>query len=78
MDLADGLVRYTSIGSTYNTFKNPALAIRPPCNGDGDEATLLNGVEPKQRFRPAYELTDGSLERSGRGSFADFVPEATI
>jgi len=59
---------YTSIGSTYNTFKNPALAIQPLCGGRGDEATPLNGVKPKQRYRPACELVDGTLERSGRGS----------
>jgi len=59
---------YTSIGSTYNTFKNPALAIQPLCGVRGDEAMPLNGVEPKQRYRPAYELLDGTLERSGRGS----------
>lgn len=42
--------------------------IQPLCGGCGDEATPLNGVEPKQRYRPAYELIDGTLERSGRGS----------
>jgi len=57
---------YTSIGSTYNTFKNPALATQSICDGDG--ATCLNGVQPKLRYRPAYELVDGALERSGRGS----------
>jgi len=57
---------YTSIGSTYNTFKNPALAIQSI--SDGDETACLNGVQPKLKYRPAYELADGALERSGRGS----------
>ena len=65
MDLADSPARYTSIGSTYNTFQNPALAIKPSCNGRGEESTPPNGDEPK--YRPAYELVDGTLERSGRG-----------
>lgn len=56
---------YTSIGSTYNTFRNPALAIKTTCNGD--EATPINGVQAKQEYRPAYELVDGALERAGRG-----------
>jgi FAD synthetase len=67
-ELTEGSLRYTSIGSTYNTFKNPALMIQPRCGGHGDEATPLDGIEPKQRYRPAYELIDGTLERSGRGS----------
>ncbi|KZT22951.1 adenine nucleotide alpha hydrolases-like protein [Neolentinus lepideus HHB14362 ss-1] len=130
---------YTSIGSTYNTFPNPALKIQPSCatlpngsttpfpNGTGvstrrslpehaalvtlssDPATtcfpdngelitvsvdpsatcfddscsgcgdgpVVNGnavlgdgsasTETQVRYRPAYELVDGSLERAGRG-----------
>ncbi|KDQ12530.1 hypothetical protein BOTBODRAFT_189237 [Botryobasidium botryosum FD-172 SS1] len=41
---------YTSLGSTYNTFPNPAL----------QDPSLPSG------YRPAYELIDGSLERAGR------------
>jgi len=59
---------YTSIGSTYNTFQNPALATQPPCNGRGEETASLNGIEPKKGYRPAHELVDGTLERLGRGS----------
>ncbi|KAG8678606.1 3'-phosphoadenosine 5'-phosphosulfate sulfotransferase, partial [Ceratobasidium sp. 394] len=47
---------YTSLGSTYNTFKNPALQILKP------------GLAP--RWLPAYALEDGTLERAGRGNGA--------
>jgi hypothetical protein len=67
-DLTDSSARYTSIGSTYNTFQNPALATQPPCNGRGEETASLNGIEPKKGYRPAHELVDGTLERLGRGS----------
>jgi len=111
---------YTSLGSTYNTHRNPALRIRPSCTSSMTQETLsatsisrsklnANGhahnpdlvippvdsertspsqsetsslrglstelepglvvdVEEEERFRPAYELTDGDLERAGRGS----------
>ncbi|EUC61386.1 phosphoadenosine phosphosulfate reductase family protein [Rhizoctonia solani AG-3 Rhs1AP] len=45
---------YTSLGSTYNTFKNPALQI----SSTGSPPT----------WKPAYALEDGSLERAGRGN----------
>ncbi|CAE6489461.1 unnamed protein product [Rhizoctonia solani] len=44
---------YTSLGSTYNTFKNPALQVSSP------------GLPPT--WKPAYALEDGNLERAGRG-----------
>ncbi|KDN47613.1 hypothetical protein RSAG8_03403, partial [Rhizoctonia solani AG-8 WAC10335] len=47
---------YTSLGSTYNTFKNPALQVLTP------------GLPPT--WKPAYALEDGSLERAGRGNGA--------
>jgi FAD synthetase len=43
---------YTSLGSTFNTFRNPAL----------QDGSSLTG------WKPAYELTDESLERAGRGT----------
>ncbi|KNZ75389.1 FAD synthase [Termitomyces sp. J132] len=51
---------YTSLGSTFNTFPNPALLI---------ESTVTKNeiLSPEPRYRPAYELQDGNLERSGRG-----------
>ncbi|PPQ77947.1 hypothetical protein CVT25_015422 [Psilocybe cyanescens] len=118
---------YTSLGSTFNTFPNPALLVSqsqpspsidapltassiltpsttlseslPTAPQKGEESrsptdnlslspptaathTLLNGSHsptpslslsgestPKPlRYRPAYELQDGNLERSGRGA----------
>ena len=44
---------YTSLGDRANTKQNPHLEIV-------DENTLT------QRYRPAYELTDDHVERSGR------------
>lgn len=106
---ADDIVRYTSLGSTYNTFKNPALLIpayetsapshAPTAdtvpgaikkgthglNGHAARATPPSRLptsrhdsytgtgspvlitEAEKRYRPAYELLDGSLERAGRG-----------
>lgn len=43
---------YTSLGGKNNTFPNEALKV---INPDGTEVYL-----------PAYELSDGSLERHGR------------
>ncbi|KAH9830626.1 uncharacterized protein C8Q71DRAFT_885996, partial [Rhodofomes roseus] len=122
---------YTSLGSTYNTFRNPALLIQPACgtcsvhsvyssetskdgdpqnacyhnagtdfshstitstvingrgNGHADSLPdagrleVVNGVPDMHcladddicrcRYRPAYELVDGTLERAGRGGGA--------
>ncbi|KAG9441680.1 hypothetical protein H6P81_017534 [Aristolochia fimbriata] len=44
---------YTSIGSIYDTVPNALLSI-------GDSSTI------KEKFRPAYLLADGRLERAGR------------
>jgi len=96
--------RYTSLGSTYNTFPNPALLIpssslptqvskandipkieagstwdstlsplaRDDSTGicsEDNEMTQENDKQKsgKSKYRPAYELMDGSLERCGRG-----------
>lgn len=48
---------YTSLGSTYDTYPNPALKVET----DGDDPV-------RAMFKPAYELQDGSLERCGRAS----------
>lgn len=45
--------RYTSLGSTYNTFPNPLLRAT-------DDASVLGG------WRPAWELKDPLQERAGR------------
>jgi len=47
---------YTSLGSTYNTYPNPALKVETEADNHG------------AMFKPAYELQDGSLERCGRVS----------
>ncbi|KIY62620.1 adenine nucleotide alpha hydrolases-like protein [Cylindrobasidium torrendii FP15055 ss-10] len=46
---------YTSLGSTHNTYPNPALL----CIAEKDSS-------PK--YSPAFKLKDGNLERCGRGS----------
>jgi len=46
---------YTSLGSVYNTFRNPALRIEAI---DGSPCT----------WKPAYDLHDDALERAGRGA----------
>jgi FAD synthetase len=46
---------YTSLGNKRNTCPNPNLAI----SADDLENT---------KFKPAYQLEDGSLERAGRGA----------
>ena len=43
---------YTSIGNTTNTISNPNLKDK--------------GADGKVVYKPAYDLTDGSLERAGR------------
>ncbi|KAI3603106.1 fad synthetase [Moniliophthora roreri] len=112
---------YTSLGSTYNTFPNPALLIPSSNNPESQEptpspilpttrsspstesrspgvlspTTVLSDLtsttharrdgtapspvaefvtapseasqQPLQRYRPAYELKEGNLERAGRG-----------
>lgn len=45
--------RYTSLGSTYNTFPNPLLKAT-------DDPTIFGG------WRPAWELKDETTERAGR------------
>lgn len=47
---------YTSLGSTFNTLPNPELRINT-----GEEEERGEG-----RWKPAYMLQDGSLERAGR------------
>ncbi|KAL3531982.1 hypothetical protein ACH5RR_005503, partial [Cinchona calisaya] len=44
---------YTSIGSIHDTIPNGSLCIRDSSNSEG-------------RFRPAYLLADGRMERAGR------------
>jgi len=56
---------YTSLGSTYNTYPNPALRV------EADSSDSRSAV-----FKPAYELKDGSLERCGRVTVSQPPPSA--
>lgn len=56
---------YTSIGSIYDTVPNPLL-----CTTDS-----LSNTE---KFKPAYLLSDGRLERAGRAKKRNQVSEACI
>lgn len=90
--VSDSPPRYTSLGSTFNTYRNPALLIQPLCTtvsdtpdgpppSSSDPSMLLTSEPPvelspeteaeqdeQERYRPAYELVDGTLEREGRRS----------
>ena len=46
------LCRYTSIGSIHDTVPNALLSV--------------NYTSSKEKFKPAYLLSDGRLERAGR------------
>ncbi|CDU25511.1 related to FAD1-flavin adenine dinucleotide synthetase [Sporisorium scitamineum] len=61
---------YTSLGSTYNTLPNPELRVKEVGGTGEDEGregeVLVGDGTAKGRWRPAYMLQDGSLERAGR------------
>ena len=44
--MADGTRRYTSLGSTYNTFRNPALLIQPACGSCSAHTSHLSQTCP--------------------------------
>lgn len=52
---------YTSIGSVHDTIPNGALYIES-CQNSGNEQCQLGS----NKYRPAYMLRDGRLERAGR------------
>lgn len=59
---------YTSLGSTFNTLPNPELRIQEE-QGEGErerEGIVVGDGTAKGRWKPAYMLKDGSLERAGR------------
>ncbi|KAG6558131.1 hypothetical protein Mapa_000312 [Marchantia paleacea] len=59
---------YTSIGSIHDTLPNAALCISDPSSAENSVGTA-EGKElpaPDRKFRPAYMLRDGRLERAGR------------
>lgn len=111
------LISYTSLGSTYNTHRNPALLIAPSCittvsptservqsasdpdptshtitsslpasspaAADSQSDPFADPVSPiplpgpavvEERYRPAYELVDGDLERAGRVKAGSLIP----
>nr|CDI54692.1 adenine nucleotide alpha hydrolases-like protein [Melanopsichium pennsylvanicum 4]SNX85768.1 related to FAD1 \ len=55
---------YTSLGSTYNTLPNPELEMHTEEQEAGQ--VVVGDGTAKGRWRPAYMLKDGSLERAGR------------
>ncbi|TKY89615.1 hypothetical protein EX895_001400 [Sporisorium graminicola] len=62
---------YTSLGSTYNTLPNPELRVSSGVNEEGQEGgtegeVVVGDGTAKGRWKPAYMLQDGSLERAGR------------
>ncbi|EST04557.1 Phosphoadenosine phosphosulfate reductase [Kalmanozyma brasiliensis GHG001] len=58
---------YTSLGSTYNTLPNPELRIKGEQEGGSEDGALLVGDgTAKGRWKPAYMLKDGTMERAGR------------
>lgn len=68
-------VGYTSIGNIHDTIPNPALRIEEDGSGapevSGTTQPNGNGIPETvgtdgYRYRPANELRDGRLERSGR------------
>jgi FAD synthetase len=64
---------YTSLGTTKNTRPNEHLAITDEPRDPHDPHATAPGHPPlTSRFRPAWQLVDGSLERFGRG-----LPPAT-
>ena len=67
------------MGSTFNTFPNPELLEDREPEGDGEKTAGTAQVRDlsegkpsvgdegrRARYRPAYELKDGLLERKGR------------
>eukprot|EP00249_Psilotum_nudum_P015476 c25347_g1_i2 orf=1074-2204(+) len=60
---------YTSIGSIHDTKQNDALCIESYCTLDKDEHMAQPGIPAlhiEKKYRPAYLLRDGRLERAGR------------
>lgn len=55
---------YTSLGSTFNTLPNPELRVEEE-EGEGEVGTVGDGTA-KGRWKPAYMLQDGTMERAGR------------
>ncbi|XP_039133425.1 FAD synthase [Dioscorea cayenensis subsp. rotundata] len=56
---------YTSIGSIYDTVPNPLLC-------------TIDSLSNTEKFKPAYLLSDGRLERAGRARKRNQVSEASI
>ncbi|SPO28395.1 related to FAD1  len=71
---------YTSLGSTFNTLPNPELKAHDQDESDGGQADKEVGDgTAKGKWKPAYMLQDGSLERAGRveNSSQQQQPKAT-
>ncbi|SPO29477.1 related to FAD1  len=69
---------YTSLGSTFNTLPNPELKVQDQDENDAGEADKEVGDgTAKGKWKPAYMLQDGSLERAGRVENSSPQPKAT-
>ncbi|EPQ31466.1 uncharacterized protein PFL1_00801 [Pseudozyma flocculosa PF-1] len=59
---------YTSLGSTYNTHPNPVLRLDDSATAQTSDRhpVVVGDGTASGRWKPAYMLQDGSLERAGR------------
>ncbi|KAF6751138.1 hypothetical protein DFP72DRAFT_851082 [Ephemerocybe angulata] len=63
-----------SIDTTTNSKPTTTTSSTTTSRQNGDESSF-NGKQQLPRYRPAYELMDGSLERSGRGLVPALAPD---
>ena len=65
-------LRYTSLGSTFNTLPNPILKLEVTPEGSESKENVTSQAQTVGdgtavgAWKPAYMLEDGNLERAGR------------
>ncbi|KAG5335576.1 hypothetical protein C0989_000965 [Termitomyces sp. Mn162] len=64
--LSPGSVLSTCMSSTHTLPQSKTYPALHPASPTSPNAWKMSGL-PEPRYRPAYELQDGNLERSGRG-----------